>query len=48
MELIQGRVIARELEFTAVRLMRTFFPHPTIGETMYEVVLDAYGRVIHF
>jgi dihydrolipoamide dehydrogenase len=47
-ELIQGYVIARELEATEVELMRTVFPHPTISETMHEAVLDAYGRVIHF
>jgi len=47
-ELIQGYVIARELEATEVELMHTVFPHPTISETMHEAVLDAYGRVIHF
>ena len=47
-ELIQGYVIARELESTEVDLMHTVFPHPTISETMHEAVLDAYGRVIHF
>jgi dihydrolipoamide dehydrogenase len=47
-ELIQGYVIARELESTEAELMNTVFPHPTISETMHEAVLDAYGRVIHF
>jgi dihydrolipoamide dehydrogenase len=47
-ELIQGYVIARELESTETELMHTVFPHPTISETMHEAVLDAYGRVIHF
>jgi dihydrolipoamide dehydrogenase len=47
-ELIQGYVIARELETTEVELMHTVFPHPTISETMHEAVLDAYKRVIHF
>jgi dihydrolipoamide dehydrogenase len=47
-ELIQGYVIARELETTETELMHTVFPHPTISETMHEAVLDAYGRVIHF
>jgi dihydrolipoamide dehydrogenase len=46
-ELIQGYVIARELESTETELMHTVFPHPTISETMHEAVLDAYGRVIH-
>jgi len=47
-EMIQGFVIARQLETTETDLMRTVFPHPTISETMHEAVLDAYGRVIHF
>jgi len=47
-ELIQGYVIARQLESTEVELMETVFPHPTISETMHEAVLDAYGQVIHF
>jgi dihydrolipoamide dehydrogenase len=47
-ELIQGYVIARQLETTETDLMETVFPHPTISEAMHESVLDAYGRVIHF
>jgi dihydrolipoamide dehydrogenase len=47
-EMIQGFVIARQLETTEIDLMRTIFPHPTISETMHESVLDAYGRAIHF
>jgi dihydrolipoamide dehydrogenase len=46
-ELIQGYVIARQLESTETELMDTVFPHPTISETMHEAVLDAYGKVIH-
>jgi dihydrolipoamide dehydrogenase len=46
-ELIQGYVIARELESTETELMHTVFPHPTVSETMHEAVLDAYGKVIH-
>jgi dihydrolipoamide dehydrogenase len=46
-ELIQGYVIARQLETTEAELMQTIFPHPTISETMHESVLDAYGRVVH-
>ena len=46
-ELIQGYVVARQLETTEAELMETVFPHPTISETMHESVLDAYGRVIH-
>jgi dihydrolipoamide dehydrogenase len=47
-EMIQGYVIARQLETTETDLMQAVFPHPTISETMHEAVLDAYGRAIHF
>ncbi|MBV9842696.1 MAG: dihydrolipoyl dehydrogenase [Sphingomonadaceae bacterium] len=46
-EMIQGYVIARQLETTEAELMHTVFPHPTISETMHESVLAAYGRAIH-
>jgi len=46
-ELIQGFVIAMNLETTEAELIHTVFPHPTISETMHEAVLSAYGRVIH-
>src|SRR3546814_470865 len=46
-ELIQGYVVARNLETTEAELMHTVFPHPTLSEMMHESVLDAYGRVIH-
>jgi dihydrolipoamide dehydrogenase len=46
-ELIQGYVIARQLESTEAELMETIFPHPTISETMHESVLGAYGRALH-
>lgn len=46
-ELIQGFVIAMNLETTEEDLMHTIFPHPTLSEMMHESVLDAYGRVVH-
>ena len=46
-ELIQGYVVAMNLESTEEELMHTIFPHPTISETMKEAVLDAYGRVLN-
>ena len=46
-ELIQGFVVAMNLETTEAELIESVFPHPTISETMHESVLDAYGRVIH-
>jgi dihydrolipoyl dehydrogenase len=47
-ELIQGYVVARQLETTEEDLMHTVFPHPTLSEMMHESVLDAYGRAIHY
>ena len=46
-ELIQGFVVAMNLETTEEELFHTIFPHPTISETMKEAVLDAYGRVLN-
>ncbi len=46
-ELIQGYVIARQLETTEVELMETVFAHPTLSEMMHESVLAAYGRPVH-
>ena len=46
-ELIQGFVIAMQLETTEEDLMHAVFPHPTLSEMMHESVLDAYGRAIH-
>ena len=46
-ELIQGFVIAMNLETTEEDLIHSVFPHPTLSETMHESVLAAYGRVIH-
>jgi dihydrolipoamide dehydrogenase len=47
-ELIQGYVVARQLETTEEDLMHTIFPHPTLSEMMHESVLDAYGRAVHY
>ena len=47
-ELIQGYVVAKNLETTEAELMETIFAHPTLSEMMHESVLDAYGRAIHF
>ncbi|MCL3883493.1 dihydrolipoyl dehydrogenase [Marivita sp. GX14005] len=47
-ELIQGYIVARQLETTEEDLMQTVFPHPTLSEMMHESVLDAFGRAIHF
>ena len=46
-EMIQGFVIAMNLETTEEELIHTVFPHPTLSEMMHESVLSAYGRAIH-
>ncbi len=46
-ELIQGFVVAMNLETTEEDLMHTIFPHPTLSEMMKESVLDAYGRTLN-
>ena len=46
-ELIQGFVVAMNLETTEEELMHTVFPHPTLSEMMKESVLNAYGRVLN-
>jgi dihydrolipoamide dehydrogenase len=46
-ELIQGFVVAMNLETTEEELIHAVFPHPTLSEMMHESVLDAYGQVIH-
>jgi dihydrolipoamide dehydrogenase len=46
-ELIQGFVVAMNLETTEEDLIHTIFPHPTLSETMKESVLDAYGRALN-
>ena len=46
-ELIQGFVLARQLEATEAELMETVFAHPTLSEMLHESVLGAYGRALH-
>ncbi|MBK7950182.1 MAG: dihydrolipoyl dehydrogenase [Deltaproteobacteria bacterium] len=46
-ELVQGFVIAMNLETTEAELMHTVFAHPTLSEMMHESTLEAYGRAIH-
>jgi dihydrolipoamide dehydrogenase len=46
-ELIQGFVIAMNLETTEEELMHSIFPHPTLSEMMHESALSAFGRAIH-
>ncbi len=46
-ELIQGFVIAMNLETTEAELMHSIFPHPTLSEMMHESTLEAFGRALH-
>jgi dihydrolipoamide dehydrogenase len=46
-ELIQGFVIAVNLETTEEELIHAIFPHHTLSEMMHESVLDAHGRPVH-
>ncbi len=46
-ELIQGFVVAMNLETTEEDLIHAVFPHPTLSEMMHESVLDSEGRAIH-
>ena len=46
-ELIQGYVVARQLETTETELMHTVFAHPTLSEMMHEAVLDADKKALH-
>src|SRR6266508_4528127 len=46
-ELIQGYVVAMNLETTEEELIHTVFPHPTLSEMMKEAVLDAYERILN-
>jgi dihydrolipoamide dehydrogenase len=46
-ELIEGFVVAMNLETTEEELMHTIFPHPTLSEMIKESVLDAYGRALN-
>ncbi|MFD0917948.1 dihydrolipoyl dehydrogenase [Pseudahrensia aquimaris] len=46
-ELIQGFVVAMNLETTEQDLIDAVFPHPTLSEMMHESVMDSQGRAIH-
>ena len=46
-ELIQGFVVAMNLETTEAELMHTIYAHPTLSEMMHESVLAAFDRAIH-
>jgi dihydrolipoamide dehydrogenase len=46
-ELIQGFVIAMNLETTEAELIHSIFPHPTLSEMMHESTLDAFGRALN-
>jgi len=47
-ELIQGYVVAMNLERPKKSLMHTIFRTRPLSEMMKEAVLDAYGRVLEY
>ncbi|HWL58937.1 MAG TPA: dihydrolipoyl dehydrogenase, partial [Paracoccus sp. (in: a-proteobacteria)] len=47
-EMIQGFVLAMDLETTDREFAETVFPHPTLSEAMKEATLAAMGRAINF
>ena len=46
-ELVQGFVIAMNLETTEAELMHSIFAHPTLSEMVHESTLDAFDRALH-
>ena len=47
-EMINGFVIAKNLEATEQDLVNTIFPHPTLSESIHESVLNALGQSLHY
>ena len=45
-ELVQGFVIAMNLETTEAELIHSIFPHPTLSEMVHGSTLEAFGRAI--
>ena len=46
-ELISNYSIAMQLEATEDDLFNVIFPHPTVSESIYESVLNAFDRGLH-
>jgi len=46
-ELIMGPALGLKLEITADEFERIIFGHPTLNESIYEAVENAFGRAIH-
>lgn len=46
-EMIAEAVVARKGGLTAMQLLRSVHPHPTMSEAFYEAVAAAYGEAIH-
>lgn len=46
-EMLQGYIIAKNLEATEEDLKNVIFPHPTVSEMMYESILAADDEEIH-
>jgi len=46
-EMIAELVVAKTLETTAMELIKSIHPHPTMSEAIMEAAAAAYGEVIH-
>jgi dihydrolipoamide dehydrogenase len=46
-EMIAEAVVARKLETTAMEIIKSVHPHPTMSEAIMEAAAAAYGEVIH-
>jgi dihydrolipoamide dehydrogenase len=45
--MIAEAVVARKLETTAMEIIKSVHPHPTMSEAIMEAAAAAYGEVIH-
>ncbi|ACY40236.1 dihydrolipoyl dehydrogenase [Blattabacterium sp. (Blattella germanica) str. Bge] len=46
-DLISEVVVARKLEATSYEILGSIHPHPSLSESIFESVANAYGRAIH-
>ena len=40
-------IVARKLETTAMQIVQSIHPHPTMSEAIMEAAAAAYGEAIH-
>ena len=46
-EMIAEIIVARKLETTAMQIVQSIHPHPTMSEAIMEAAAAAYGEAIH-